>query len=147
MDSYKIEYFREDHPDSSFPHFKQLGGAECRRLCEIISTSLLGQECSDGGELCIRLDRQSEYVSSTNATSEDFSIRHVLDESGITPLDEVFLNWGEFDEIDQMAFNDVDRHFEDIWYPHRDDLDIFDQSGQWLISVDHDGYVKMIHNR
>ena len=38
----------------------------------------------------------------------------------------------------------VVRWFDDLWYPAADDLEIFDASCSWLVSVAHDGAVGVV---
>lgn len=56
----------------------------------------------------------------------------------------VYINWHRFDKIDQMQFPDLMGHFDDIWYPGADDIDIFDDSLNWVASVSHFGNVRLL---
>lgn len=44
----------------------------------------------------------------------------------IKPQTNVYINWYRYDQVDEMAFVDLDKCFADIWYPGPDDIDIFD---------------------
>ena len=36
------------------------------------------------------------------------------------------------------------KYFDDIWYPDSDDIDIFDQTLSWILTVLHNGDVKIL---
>ena len=78
-----------------------------------------------------------------NVKSQDFNISNLMNKFRITPPDKVYINWYRFDEIDQMEFVDVARYFGDIWYPTSDDIELFDDSLTWILSVSHDGFISI----
>lgn len=43
-----------------------------------------------------------------------------------------------------MRFKDLTEHFDYIWYPGPDDIEIFDDSLSWILSVDHGGYLRVL---
>jgi hypothetical protein len=53
----------------------------------------------------------------------------------------VLLNWGHWEEMDRMNCGVVVEHFDFLWYPKADDLDILDEELRWIVSVDHDGWI------
>jgi hypothetical protein len=65
--------------------------------------------------------------------------------AGVTSSETIFLNWYRYDDVDEMRLADVTKFFEDIWYPSSDDLDIFDESLRWILSIRHDGEVKYVN--
>jgi len=60
------------------------------------------------------------------------------------PLPELFVNWGRFEEVDAFQTVDVARYFSDFWFPVTDDIDLFDASVNWVVSIRHDGVVSFI---
>ena len=63
---------------------------------------------------------------------------------GLAPEPLVYVNWLRFDDIDCLAFSDLARYFDDIWYPSADYIDIFDSSMSWVLSVDYLGFVRFV---
>lgn len=59
-------------------------------------------------------------------------------------LSNVFINWYRFDDIDKMSLKDLDQYFYDIWFPATDDIDIFDDTFKWIVSIFHDGIISCI---
>lgn len=56
----------------------------------------------------------------------------------------MFINWDRYEEIDEMGLDDLNRYFSDIWYPGSDEVDVFDSSFGWFLSVSPEGYVKVV---
>lgn len=44
-----------------------------------------------------------------------------------------------------MSFVDLANFFDYIWFPSSDDVDIFDASFDWILSIDHAGFVKLLN--
>jgi hypothetical protein len=59
----------------------------------------------------------------------------------------VYLNWYRFDDIDQIDLAALDQYFSDIWYPGSDDLDVFDDSTDWIVSIAHFGKIRFFKKR
>ena len=78
-------------------------------------------------------------VCEVDLNSEQFELRTLFDDLRIVPESNVFLNWYRFDDVDEIAFDDLADYFEDIWYPSSDDIDILDASYRWMLSVSHGG--------
>ena len=62
----------------------------------------------------------------------------------IKPNLQVYLNWYSFTDIDILNIIFLDKYFFDIWYPISDDIDIFDESLNWFLSIRHDGNVVLL---
>ena len=143
MDTFKIEHFERDNPGVKFPCFKKLTDEEtiCIRN-QLIKKLGLPENLSDLKfissihKLLIKYDGE-------NVKSQDFNISNLMNKFRITPPDKVYINWYRFDEIDQMEFVDVARYFGDIWYPTSDDIELFDDSLTWILSVSHDGFISI----
>jgi hypothetical protein len=90
------------------------------------------------------LDQRQSFIESENADSDSFDLRRVFEKLQIKPLDEVFINWYRFDQMDSISFDDLAKYFDDIWYPSADDIDIVDSSLEWILQIDHDGYIKVL---
>lgn len=57
----------------------------------------------------------------------------------------IYVNWDNFKTIDMFGFTDFDKYFDDIWYPVADDIELFDDSLDWFISIEHDGFIGFIN--
>lgn len=60
--------------------------------------------------------------------------------------DEVMVNWYQFDDVDKMKLDDIEKHFHDLWYPDVDDIDIIHPNFLWIVSIDHSGDIKFFLN-
>lgn len=67
----------------------------------------------------------------------DFDLAKLVQHLGINPAVDIYLNWYRFDEVDMISLGDVSAYWSDIWYPATDDVDIFDESCTWILSVSH----------
>ena len=56
----------------------------------------------------------------------------------------MYINWSDFKDIDVLDLEDVLRYFYDIWFPGMDDIEIFDETFNWLVSIRHDGVVSYV---
>jgi len=143
MESFKIDNFRECHK-AEFPPFETLKKEECARLALLLRKKLGHPPDSDSLDFVKHVFSQSQYVNGYNADSEDFSIARLARELDIDVSNEIYVNWRRFDEIDRFRFSDFEKYFSDIWYPGPDDIDVFDDSFKWIISVTHSGKVKCL---
>ena len=50
----------------------------------------------------------------------------------------------KFNHLYQSILNDTDSYFDDIWYPDADDIDVFDDTVTWILSVAHSGQNKLL---
>ncbi len=80
------------------------------------------------------------------ADDSQFSIVKLFSDLKVSTSQYVFINWDRYDDIDEIGFNDFNMYFADIWYPGPDDIDIFDSSFGWIISISPEGYVRVVRN-
>ena len=76
-----------------------------------------------------------------NSNDENFDLSAALSSMKIKCPENVFVNWYRYDNIDKFNLLDLTRYFDDIWYPELDDVDIFDDSFTWIVSVAHSGRI------
>ncbi len=133
MEEYKIKNFNSAYPDKAFPFFEAI---TAERLKDVQGELKKSFSCSDIDlEVIKRIRKQALHVG----YAEDDQIFDVLKKHNIASLEKVIINWHRFDELDEMVLADLDTFFDDIWYPPSDDIDIFDESFSWVLSIDHDG--------
>ncbi len=142
MESFKIDHFRKTNPGSYFPWYRPLTPPNmkdiCRRLADILQ--IFSEE-----KLAIMnaLYMRSQGVEGANAGKDEFSFAELFDNLNILPAEIVYINWYQFDDIDEMMLTDLCEYFNDIWYPGPDDIEIFDSTLSWILSVSHDGDIRV----
>lgn len=135
MEDFKIDLFEEEN-EISFPKYITLKEVECIEIADKISNKYKFQSLLLENELSkiqIYYDLQDVNVN--------FQLIEFLNKVSIKSNSKIYLNWYKFKEIDLMSLIDVNNYFYDIWYPISDDLDLFDESLDWMISIRHDGSI------
>jgi hypothetical protein len=124
MEAFKFEHFARQNPTQTFPPFTNLTPVELERvriaLCRAAS---LPPEIA-WPPLLQHLLWKSQPVAGVNAESEFFDLVSVAGDLGIAPAGQVYLSWyPSRGEIDRLAFADLARWFDWIWYPSSDDVE------------------------
>nr|WP_321396301.1 hypothetical protein [uncultured Desulfobacter sp.] len=144
MEKFKIEHYENDHPGETFPWHKALQSSTAKDFKDALSVKL-GLEVDTTSENLIGIIlEKSNLIQDAQADSENFSISKILESRSIIPESNVYLNWYRFDEIDEIHFDNLNKYFDDIWYPGSDDIDIFDQTLSWILTVLHNGSVRIL---
>ncbi|SEP46075.1 hypothetical protein [Mucilaginibacter sp. OK283] len=138
MDEFKISLFENEH-NASFPQHRELTKLESQKLANEISKKYNINILNFEMDLAAK---QSFYNESDSL--ENFKLIDNLKKIGITPMKEVFINWYRFERIDVFNAVDLDKFFYNIWFPSSDDIDIFDESLNWIVSIRHDGIISYI---
>jgi hypothetical protein len=139
METFKIDLFKNEHK-SDFPHFISLSTEKCLILVDGL---LKKYEFANINSLIMLLYSDKKLLLSIDACKE-FKLIDTLNLLKVNPQTNVYINWYRFDVIDIFNINDIDKYFFDIWYPSSDDIDIFDESLDWIISIRHDGSVSFL---
>lgn len=109
-----------------------------------LATTLGLSEESSSLDLVKRLHEQtSRYLGEVPCEGRP-DLRKLIESVPIGRLHRVLVNWYRFDDIDSLDLDDLSRHFGDIWYPSVDDIEVFDESCRWFLSVSHDGRMSLI---
>jgi len=103
----------------------------------------LGLPSADGLAILKGIQERSALVQGLNAQDEGFALRRALKAAGICPLERVAINWGRFDDIDWAQLDELSLLFSDVWYPGSDDIDLFDSTLTWVLTICHEGYVSV----
>jgi hypothetical protein len=144
MEQFKIDHFVSERRGEQFPCHKTLKPCECndirRRLCQRLG---LREEC-EPLTVFSKLDELWETCDGVRAEDDDFDLESLVHSVGIEPQQVIFINWSRFDKIDKMSFVDLSHYFHDIWYPGPDDIEVFDRSFAWVLSVTHEGYIRFV---
>lgn len=144
MEEFKIKLFEEKNGKSSFPKHVNLNEQQCLDILNLLKSKYEDIKDFDSLNFIKFLSDSQKFLLEFNAESESFSLRQCIDKLKIKPNEEVYINWYRFDDIDKIRFSDLEMWFTDIWFPASDDIDIFDSSFDWLISIRHDGQVSYL---
>ena len=138
MDSFKIKLYEQEY-NKPFPSFKHL----TIRECEVIKKKFFFDfQVANDLKLVNEIRRNEIYINNFDANNEqDFNIKKIFQHLDKDVTFKVYINWFRFDNIDQMKFNDFSTYFYDIWFPSVDDIDLFDESYSWIVSIRHDGMI------
>lgn len=144
MDTVKLEDFVRDHPGEAFPEYRTLSEQDAAKIRRVIASKLGLAPNVTPLELVCEVADKGITVPRINAEDRTPDFRAPLYEAGVIPKDEVLINWYRFDRIDEMTLNDFSRYFGDLWYPAADNIDLFDQSLIWILSIDYSGTVSLL---
>jgi hypothetical protein len=144
MEIRNIIGFKLENPGIEFPNFRSLKDDETQEVRRRLKQKVMLSKDADDLTLSKQIAVLSVVCNGDNANDDKFNLLEVLRRLEIIPSGLVYLNFYRFDEIDEMSVGDVSRHFKYIWYPHSDDIDIFDSTFKWILSVSHDGIVSLL---
>ena len=144
VDSLKVQNFSRQYPSTEFPRFTSLAASECAQLRHAIATRLGLDVRSEPLVVLNTLCATAKSLTSVDA-EDGFNLRTLISGLGLKPRTEVLVNWYRFDKIDRIALSDLSTHFDDIWYPSSDDIEIFDESLDWFVLIRHDGRVSALN--
>lgn len=142
MQDFKRKHFEAVHPGVPFPPIEALSQIEARTLRARLA-GRLGSAADDGLTLVQQLAARSVLVQGATADSDRFRLLQTLWRLRIRPQPALYINWYRFDEIDRVGAEDLARHFADIWYPSSDDIDILDDTCDWILSIGHSGDIRV----
>lgn len=143
MERFKIANYLREYPQGKFPEVTSLEKDAALRLADKLKAIMGISKAARPIEMTRLMDQLGLAVEGVQAGQSDFSVRNVLSSQDIRPDESVFINWHQYDEIDQIGLSDLEEYFAYIWYPSADDIDIFDSSCAWVLSVSHDGEIKV----
>jgi hypothetical protein len=140
MQLFKIDNFKRSHSREAFPVFHHLSDEEISVIRSRLKKSF-GSETDSGKSLLMTIHSRAVSIPQHNALDDDFNLANAIADAGIEPASDVFISWDSLHDIDRFQFNDCVRYFDDLWYPSSDDIELFDETGHWVMLVAHDGYI------
>ena len=143
MDDIKRQNFKASHPEVVFPQVRHLQPHECDQVRTEIAVKLNLPTKSSHLELLKEIDYRAHEVIGFRPSNKTFSLVAVLKELQINAT-ALYINWQQFDDIDEITVSDLDRWFHDFWYPDSDDLELFDSSLNWILLIKHFDVIKML---
>jgi hypothetical protein len=144
MDKIKLEDFVRDHPGEIFPENRLLSEQDTTYIRRIIASKLGLAPNVAPLNLVRAVADKAMTLPQINAEDESPDFRALLYEAGVNPRDKVLINWYRFDRIDEMSLDDFSRYFGDLWYPAADNIDLFDHSLSWILTIDYSGTVSLL---
>jgi hypothetical protein len=133
MEDFKISNFEKEY-GAEFPDYKTVSGTECKNIVEKISARYNLNKT----DILSELASKQTFYPKINA-SQGFVLSKTLIGFGIELPKLVFINWTDFSSFDALSLTDLDKYFYDFWYPASDDIELFDESFNWILSIRHDG--------
>ena len=140
MDTFKIDLLKKEY-GINFPDFKHLSKEECLVLADRVLRKF---KLSSIDMLVDLLYSQNDVVLDIDA-NDGLNLIDTLVANKLELMKEVYINWVQFDNVDLINLEDLNKYFLDIWYPNSDDIDIFDESLEWILSIRHDGSVSILN--
>jgi hypothetical protein len=140
MEDFKIENFKREYPGRPFPIFRSLSEAETSDVREALGAAAEVAISSDLLAFTRAICARGKTIT-ISASEASFDLCATLGVLGIRPRPRLLVNWYRFDNIDEMELLDLRQYFSDIWYPGVDDIDLFDRTYDWIVSIRHDGQI------
>ena len=144
MEKIKLDNFSNEYPGRDFPEYVSLSKSACSDIAQSIQEKFALANGTDGLTLVKAIDALARPCEVASHVGEDFDLNALLNACGIDAADVIYINWHRYDKIDRLKRCDLASHFYDIWYRDVDDIDVFDDSLSWILSVRHDGYIKLL---
>lgn len=145
MDAFKIENYERDHGVGSFFPFRHVAPDEARSIEAEIKRKLGLPAVTSASDLVKIIFEKSFHINEVNAEGAHFQIDKILRELNFSVSENIFLNWYQFDDIDEIKASDVFSNLSDIWYPSADDLDLIDSRMRWMLLIHHSGTVRALN--
>ena len=141
MEQGKIKNFEKDFPGRAFPFLRSLAIKEMEAIRKEFAKKIDLEGISDSLTLVQFLYSKTKKISYLNADNDKFFLSEVFALAAITPNKQIYIDWGRFDKIYLMFYEDLNKYFQYIWYPAADDVSLFDDSFSWILFVSHEGYI------
>ncbi len=140
MEDFKVEMFEGEY-NRPFIKYISLTNEQCASVETKLRQVFLIPKDRD---ILKWIEERKIYEDGFNAKLDSFKLKNFLDKISICPKLKVYINWSDFKDIDVLDLEDVLRYFYDIWFPGMDDIEIFDETFNWLVSIRHDGVVSYV---
>ncbi|MCU7937010.1 MAG: hypothetical protein KZQ99_19405 [Candidatus Thiodiazotropha sp. (ex Dulcina madagascariensis)] len=144
MEQIKVDNFMKENPECGFPKYTSLDNKVCTEIRMILFDKLSVDLNANSLTLVEKVDKLSQLYSGIGCDESHYDLKKILLSFDINPDEYVYINWYRYDEVDRMRFVDLAKYIHDIWYPDVDDIDIFDASFTWVLSLNHSGQIKIL---
>lgn len=137
MEAFKLVNFKNEY-NTNMPIVRSIEGSECEAVCRSLFRNW---HVNTLEEFFKKEEQEFVLLDDIHAEDDDLDWNKVFNRIGIPVPNEVFINFERFNNIDVFLFKDFCKYFDDIWYPAADDIEVFDTSFNWIVSVKHYGAV------
>lgn len=144
MEEFKIDHFKREYKDKEFPWFDTIDAKHSERIRRKLADRIDFEDYNDTLAFVYKVDEISKTIDGINAQDDNFDLRALLEKYWIIPKDTVYLDWYRFDTTDRIKFRDLAKYFDSIWYPGPDDIALFDDSLDWILSINHEGILDIL---
>lgn len=144
MEQFKFDNFNKEYPGIQFPEINSLSVIKQKELQIKLKELLAINKTSDLLTLVKKINISSKIIDKFNADKFSFILLDTLKYLDVKFSSTVYINWYRFDDIDEIKLSELSKYFSDIWYPGTDDINIFDASLMWILSVRHDGTLSFL---
>lgn len=141
MESFKIENFKREYMRESFPLYRSLNAQELNNLQRKLFKKTSLNNSNNLNELVYYIQSNGTLINKYDASEDDFVLIDLISAKDIICKEKIFINWYQFDDVDEMKIINLSKYFDDIWYQGSDDIELFDKTLTWIISVRHDGII------
>ncbi len=141
MDQFKI--LNCERESEVFPNYRALSAPESDRLRRKFLAALGLPGESANRALIDNILPLTLTLPDNLEACDRFDFEALIKRHDVNPSPEIMLDWGWFDEVDEMSLKDFSEHLSDIWYPSSDDLGLFDSSTSWMLMITHDAAMRL----
>ena len=142
MDSYKLEEFAGDHPGQQYPWVESVQPQEAQRMV----SELMSRFCPSATNASdfIHFIAEQPMLEEITVLDDEFDFTRLLIDAQIRIPQEILVNFAAFEQLERMRYAEFAKHFRYVYWPATDDLDCFDESLEWIVSIDHDGRITVL---
>jgi len=145
MEKFKINIFKAENKNRSFPHFQKESKKTCTLFKSFFSKKTgLNENETDSIKILKCIRTKSKLLPEINAESEDFNFKLLINKLALFEPQNININWNRFDNIDKLKLIDFSNYFKYIWYPGPDDIEVFPDDVSWIISIDATGHISVM---
>ncbi len=139
MENFKIKIYSAE-TGKKFPNFRHLGKAECLSVKNKMASRFFNIELNQD-ELIGAIKKARNFLPAVNINNTEFCFEKIFHNIGLQVPKTIYINWYKFDDIDEISFDSFVELFSYIWYPSSDDIEIFDCNNNWIVGIDHNGFI------
>ena len=141
MQDIKIKNMKEDY--SCIPDYETFSVSEAKAIVRALN-SVYSLDNIAESEAAEEILKKSISVSVVN---DDYSLKILGENLGIDIGDSLFVSWNKFDEIDTIKTDEFEEYFFDLWYEGIDNIEIFDNTLEWILFIMHNGDIRLARGR
>jgi hypothetical protein len=144
VEQFKIDNFIRANPGSTPPRFVAVTEAHAKELVDRLLAKA-GRPSGTPAEILQQLSAQSKRLADVDVEEDEIPLVTLFEKAGIVPMPFVYVEWGALQDLDRFKLEDLSEHLYDVWYPSADDIEIFDDTLDWIMFVRHYGGIEIWH--